>query len=380
MVGRKDLTVQFRWRAYGIAILVAVITVLVYLPALQNGFINWDDDIYVYRNQDIRSINFVFLKWAFTAFRAYNWHPLTWLSHAIDYSIWELNPIGHHLTNILFHGLNAFLVFIVATRLMESAKTKEILLFAAEEKRKFFVKAFITGAVAGILFGIHPLHVESVAWVSERKDVLCAFFFLLSIFFYLGYTSSLHEQGQYSHGSSIKRYRQYGFCLLFFIMALMSKPMAVTLPVVLIILDIYPLGRLNKGYGFKSIKKLLAEKIPFLILSAISSVLTIAAQQLLIKEQDIGTRLLVGINAYAFYLVKTVFPVNLAPLYPYPDNISFWSPEVFGTIVILAGITAFCIASWRKNKIYSAVWLYFIVTLLPVTGIVRFGKQMAADS
>jgi tetratricopeptide (TPR) repeat protein len=389
----------YKRNVWTFAFFVVLITVVIYLPTLQNEFINWDDDIYIYKNQNIRSLDFMFLKWMFTAFHAYNWHPLTWFSHAIDYAIWGLNPMGHHLTNVIFHGLNTFLVVLLIMHLINCVKYKAPSPTLPDGRQagpfipgiapqsgagkegehtpaplsKEEHTSIIAGVVTGLLFGLHPIHVESIAWVSERKDVLYAFFFLLSILFYLKYTSYLQNPTKSTYN--------YFLCLVFFILSLMSKPMAVTLPVVLIILDIYPLGRLNITSGFGSMKKILAEKIPFFVLSILSSVLTISAQQLLTKsiEQPVGNRLLVSIKALCFYLVKIIFPINLAPIYPYPYKISFWSPWYIGAFVTVIGITTFCIFLWRKYKFYSSAWAFYIVTLLPVLGIIQVGNQAAAD-
>ena len=362
-------------KVFWFAFLVALITIIIYLPALQNEFVNWDDDQYIYENPYIQLIDFKSLKWMFTTFHASNWHPLAWISHAIDFALWGLNPMGHHLTSVILHGLNTFLVVIVVTRLMESTKVKELSLFTMEKKRQFWVKAIMVSTATGLLFGIHPIHVESVAWVSERKDVLCAFFFLLSIIFYLKYTSS-----------SIQREKtfRYIICLLFFIFALMSKPMAVTLPVVLLILDIYPLDRLKFSSAFIYQRSVLVEKIPFMFLSIASSVVTILAQQsgkaiASLEEYPLVERILIAFRALIFYLIKMLWPTNLSPLYPYQSKISLVHIEFIGTFILIILITAFCIWSWKNQKVFLAVWAYYFVTVFPVLGVIQVGEQAAAD-
>jgi hypothetical protein len=171
---------------------------MVYLPALQNEFVNWDDNLYIYENHRIRSIDLGFVKWIFTAVVSSNWHPLTLFSHALDYALWGLDPWGHHLTSIIFHAFNTFLVFILVIRLLEYHKSVITGIpngFAGSDR-----KALVAGIVTALLFGIHPVHVESVAWVSERKDVLSAFFFLLSVLAYLKYTSSRNSKRFISYG------------------------------------------------------------------------------------------------------------------------------------------------------------------------------------
>src|SRR4030042_4240463 len=195
----------YKKKVLAVAFIVALLTAIVYLPALKNGFVNWDDDLYVYENPYIQAIDFGFFKWMFTTFHASNWHPLTWLSHAIDYAIWGLNPMGHHLTSIIFHGLNTFLVIILITRLINYANsplppfTKHTP-FPSQDGIKGCVHSreehtpIIAGAITGLLFGLHPIHVEPVVWVTARGDVLYTSFFLLSIMSYLKYNSSQKQE------------------------------------------------------------------------------------------------------------------------------------------------------------------------------------------
>jgi hypothetical protein len=180
-------------RRIGAALLVALLTVLIYLPVLGNDFVNWDDPEYVYDNEQIRTLGKESLWWMFTAYHASNWHPLTWLSHGIDYAMWGLNPMGHHLTSVLLHGLNTLLVVVVISSLVGFGR-------GGEEQGR----AVVAGAVTGLLFGVHPLHVESVAWVSERKDVLYAVFYLLSILFYIKYVFFLQREGKERKESGLR--------------------------------------------------------------------------------------------------------------------------------------------------------------------------------
>lgn len=347
-----------------VSFLVSLVTVLVYLPTLHNDFVNWDDDEYVYENPNIQSIGMKSIKWMFTAFHSANWHPVTWLSHTVDYAIWGLNPMGHHLTSVIFHGINTFLVVILITRLIRLKSEN------AYHQRY----SLIAGAITGLLFGLHPLHVESVAWVSERKDVLYAFFFLLSIVMYIKYVSA--EQG--------KRVLLYGLCLGFFIFSVMSKPMAVTLPAVLLILDVYPLERLSLKNIFTSHRTVLMEKLPLLGLSIVSIVLTVFAQQEIgaikgLQSATLQDRIFVAFNALMFYIQKILWPKNLVPMYPYPSNVSVFMIEYIVSILLVLGITVCCFYVWRKQKIWLTVWAYYVITLLPVLGIIKVGHQAAAD-
>ena len=400
----------YKTKIWAVALFVAIITVLVYLPALKNDFVNWDDYLYAYRNQYIQSIDFGFFKWMFTTFHASNyWHPLTWLSHAIDYAIWGLNPMGHHLTSIILHGLSTFLVVILTIRLVSYGNPP---LFPDNPplpplekggmggfekggawgitKEREYYSPIIAGAVTGLLFGLHPIHVESVAWVSERKDVLYAFFFLLSLLSYLKYTSySLQNPPKSTFSKGGFRGINYALCLVFFIFSLMSKPMAITLPFVLIVLDFYPLGRLEFRYIFNKRGdmgiKVLIEKIPFIVLSLASSVVTVLSLQAgeaiaSLEEYSFWTGIWVSIWALGFYLFKMALPINLAPLYPYPDKISFLNLTYIGSLLFIVIITVFCVYSWRKGKhIWLTAWIYYVLTLLPVLRIIKSGAQAAAD-
>jgi tetratricopeptide (TPR) repeat protein len=363
-------------KIFAAAFMAALFTILIYIPALQNDFVNWDDPQYIYENHHIQYIDLKFFKWMFTTFHASNWHPLTWLSHAIDYAIWGLNPMGHHLTSVILHGLNTFLVFLLIMKLMESAKAKELPPFTPEQEKQFRTKTIIVSTVTALLFGIHPIHVESVAWISERKDVLYAFFFLLSLLSYLEYSSPSAEKKKPVH---------YFLCLFFFILSLMSKPMAVTLPVVLIILDFYPLERLQLQTSFTSQRWVIIEKAPFIMLSLVSMVLTILAHKThgALVPGDIYpfmSRFLLALKALVFYLYKMFLPINLAPLYPYPKKISFFAFDYIGSFIVVTGITFICISLYmKKQNIWAGSWVFYIISSLPVLGIIQIGKHSAAD-
>ena len=203
---------------YFLASLVSLLSLIVYLPALQNEFVYWDDSLYIFANPFIRSLNVGFFKWAFFTFYGSNWHPLTWISHAFDYSLWGLNPLGHHLTNIILHAVNSFIVVLLTMKLLQAVKER-----ARQDGPVLFLHEraiLIAGGVTGLLFGLHPLHVESVAWAAERKDLLCALFFLLSMMQYADYVKSVSGTG--THGVLRIRYqeRHYLLAVGFFILAL----------------------------------------------------------------------------------------------------------------------------------------------------------------
>ncbi|MDO8446224.1 MAG: tetratricopeptide repeat protein [Deltaproteobacteria bacterium] len=344
------------------SLFVALITFVVYLSSLQNGFVNWDDHKYVYENPNIRSIDPAFL----VSFYFSNWHPLTMLSYALDYAVWGLNPIGYHLTNILFHTANTFLVFVLAVRLVEcglTLPTPPSPLFNKEGARGRY--PLVAASVTALLFGIHPVHVESVAWVSERKDVLYAFFYLLCILTYLRYTREDSKKAVF-----------YVLCLIFFILSLMSKAMAVTLPAVLLILDFYPLGRLRG----ESLKTAVVEKIPFIALGITASLLAVWAQgEALIPaaKLPIMARPIIATYTFLLYLQKVLFPFNLLPLYPYPRELV--TIDYVPSMIIFAAISIYCIRSLKNRKLYFVVWFYYVISLLPVIGIIQVGSHLAAD-
>jgi Tfp pilus assembly protein PilF len=362
---------------YALAGSVALATIIVYLAALRNDFVEWDDNLYAFANPHIRSFDLAFFRWAFFDFYASNWHPLTWMSHALDYAIWGLNPLGHHLTNIILHAINTFLVVMLVIRLLDAVKERT----PGSERAPFLTgrSILIAAGATGLLFGLHPVHVESVAWVAERKDLLCALFFLLSIIGYAKYVSSVNVEA-----AQINPYRRlfnqhYLLALIFFILALLSKPMAVTLPVVLLVLDWYPFNRIE---SFKTFRSALVEKLPFIALSLTASIVTILAQRSTIAPLELvplSTRLLVAINSLNAYLGKMLWPLNLLPYYPYPKDVSLFSLEYLSAIALVMGIIATCIVIVKKHKLWLTAWGYYVATLIPVIGIVQVGRQSMAD-
>ncbi len=362
-----------------LACLISLITIAVYVTSLQNEFIEWDDIDYVTDNLYIRSLDTSFLRWAFLGFHVGNWHPLTWISHALDYAIWGLNPLGHHLTNIVLHAINTFIVVLLVYRLLRAREnTKTTTDVPGDVTERMTLTA---AGVTGLLFGLHPLHVESVAWVSERKDLLCGMFFLLSVVLYIRYARV--AEGGSAQKKLISRFsdRKYLLVVGLFLLALLSKPMAVTLPLVLLLLDWYPLNRIQSS---KALLLALLEKLPFIALSLISSVLTLLAQGTngameLMDVLPLSTRLLVALKSLIAYLGKMILPLNLIPYYPYPKHVSFQSPEYLSAIALIIGITAICMILVKQQKLWLAAWGYYVTTMIPVLGIVQVGGQSMAD-
>lgn len=345
-----------------IAVIPAVITAIVYLASLDNGFVNWDDNLYVYDNPGIRAIDWVFFKAFVSSAFLNNWTPLTMFTYGIDYAVWGLNPFGYHLTNLVFHVADTFVVGYLSSVMVAIA--------AGPERKGGLDLPVFVGLFAAILFGLHPAHVESVAWVSERKDVVSGFFFILSLLFYIRYVQA--EGG--------KKASRYILSLICFFLSVAGKPMAVTLPAVLLMLDLWPLGRFKGSLTF--VKRLIIEKLPFFAISAGVAVITVFAQKSSMASVDVlpmSLRFFSAMRAYIFYLYKLVFPVTLAPFYPLEVRFDVYSFEYLGSLIAFTAITIATVALIKRRPSLFAAWAYFVVTLLPVVGILQAGSQSAAD-
>lgn len=334
---------------------LALVCVSIYAQAVKFDFINTDDIYYVYENPMVLSgVNWDSVYWAFTAFHSANWHPLTWISHQIDVSLFGLNPGAHHATNVVFHILNSFLAFAVFQKMTND----------------FWKSAFVA-----LLFTSHPTHVESVAWVSERKDVLSTMFWLLTMLAYLSYCESRKNSSGFDKIVVLK----YLVVIFTFSLGLMSKPMLVTLPFVLLLCDYWPLERLQKS---KDLLKLVLEKLPMLGLTVISSYITFIAQKAGgavegLESLPLEVRLINSVISYASYVVMMFYPVNLGLQYPYRRVLNM---EIFSvSLIFLLFISAFCLWQWKKRKYLIVGWLWFLGTLVPVIGIMQVGAQAMAD-
>ena len=338
-----------RYQLHLIALGLVLITAGAYHSVLRSGFIAYDDDKFVSDNPLLKAgLPVAGIKWAFTTFYQANWHPLTWLSYMVDKGLYGLNPMGFHLTNLLFHLANTVLLLVVLRRMTGS----------------LWKSAFVAG-----LFALHPLHVESVAWIAERKDVLSTFFWLTTMWAYVGYAEK----------PGIGR---YALVMALFALGLMSKPMLVTLPLVLLLLDYWPLGRLRFGKTKKQekgLQALIVEKIPLFALSACSSVVTCMAQNQgmamsTLTRVPMAHRLSNALVSYISYLLKTVWPAKLAVFYPLVKP-SAWQAVGVVLLLILLSYLVF-----RAKRPYLAVgWLWFLGTMVPVIGLIQVGAQSMAD-
>lgn len=359
-----------------LALLASMVAFIVYAPSLQNGFIsNWDDNRYLLENSHIRSMGLDFFTWAFLDYKTNLWHPLTWISHALDYAMWDLNPFGHHLTNVVLNAFNTGIVVILSYLLLDSVTSRNDDPGYQESAGR--CDLLVASGITGLLFAIHPLHVESVAWVAERKDLLYSLFYMLSIICYLRYAASIVRD----ESTPFFRNRHYLWALGLFALSLGSKPMAITLPLICLILDWYPLRRIAAGRMIS----LLVEKIPFLVLSLGVSILTVMAQREVgglksLTEASPAFRIMLAFKSLVLYLVKIVFPVGLLPLYPYPkDTTAPFTPEYLGALCLIVALTALCVALRKKRPYLAAVWAFFVITLLPILGIMQAGIQSMAD-
>jgi tetratricopeptide (TPR) repeat protein len=337
-----------------VCLLLAVITLALYNPVNRHPFVNYDDDRYVVNNPHVRQgLTADTIAWSLTSTEQANWHPLTWMSHALDCSLFRLNPTGHHFTNILLHVVNVILLFLL---LMWATNRLGPSLFVAA------------------LFAMHPINVESVAWVAERKNVLCTTFFFLTLWAY----------GWYARRPSYGRYLAVAGL---FACGLASKPMVITLPFVLLLLDYWPLNRVaasaeDTGNSKLPWSTLALVKLPLFVLSLASAVITMQAQRAggairTTTEVSFGARIATAIWAYAMYLWKMVWPARLAPLYPHPgDSLAAW--QVLVAALVLIAISTMV---WRLHaRRYLVVgWLWFLGTLVPVIGLVQVGEAAMAD-
>jgi protein O-mannosyl-transferase len=339
-----------------LCLLLVVVTLALYNSVTHHPFVNFDDDRYITDNYQVRAgLSWKTVEWAFTTYDQANWHPLTWLSHALDCQLFGLNPAGHHYGNVLFHALNVVLLFL----LLQSATG-------------FTWRSLMVAA----LFAVHPVNVESVAWIAERKNLLSMMFFLLALWSYQSYARK-------------PRLDRYLAVMALFACGLMAKPMVITFPFVLLLWDYWPLRRLwpeasssERRFGAAPFSWLLLEKIPLLALAAGSAIVTMKAQQAggavrTVAEYPVTVRLGNALVAYARYVGNALWPLQLAPMYPHPgDSLRAW--QVSGAAVFVLGVTGLVLAAKRKRYLAMG-WFLFLGTLVPMIGLVQVGAQAMAD-
>jgi len=357
IVNNISKPIFIKYRNVLVCLFLSMATIAVYWQVQKYDFVNLDDNDYVYDNRHVQAgLTLESIKWAFTTTHSSNWHPLTWLSHMMDCQLYGLNSGQHHLHNLFFHIANSLLLFFIFRKMTDSSW------------RSSFV---------AVLFALHPLHVESVAWVSERKDVLSTFFWMLTIWSYIWYVER----------PAVKRYL---LVIVFLTLGLMSKPMLVTLPFVLLLLDFWPLCRIRfqkagvvKKFQQRSIVyRLVLEKTPLFVLVAMSSAVTFYAQKhggavASLDVTSLKVRIANALVSYVKYIGKMVYPSKLAVLYPYSEILQGW--EIIGACLLLVSISFLAIRTIKQKPYFAVGWLWYIGTLVPVIGLVRIGKQSMAD-
>jgi protein O-mannosyl-transferase len=361
----KHFSIMNNYKQMFILLLLVLTVLIVFWDVQDYDFVHYDDQAYVIENSYVHSgLTSKSISWAFTTGHTGYWHPLTWLSLMLDYELFKLNPGGYHWTNVMFHIANTLLLFLVLNRI------------TGRVWRSSFV---------AVLFAVHPLHVESVAWISERKDVLSTFFWILTLWFYVLY---VEHPG----------FKRYIWMLVFFVLGLLSKPMVVTLPFVLLLLDYWPLKRQASFHTYDSRLKvslpafskrplppsaiLILEKIPLFILSLVVSVVTFLVsknQQVMATFQAASLQLRIEnvLVSYATYIAKMFWPQNMAVFYPYPGALPLW--QVAWSLILLLGITLFVLFQARRRPYLVVGWLWYLGTLVPVIGLVQVGSQAMAD-
>jgi protein O-mannosyl-transferase len=364
-----------------LCVLLAVTTLAVFLPVVKHGYVNYDDSDYVTANAHVEGgLSRENVLWAFRSGHASNWHPLTWVSHMLDIQLFGDRPGAQHLVSVGFHIANTLLLFLLLRRMTDAR--------------------WRSAMVAG-LFALHPLHVESVAWVSERKDVLSAFFFLLTLGAYIRYAEWSVARNQSSRAAATDTEPRATDCralgtdhgwifyllsLCFFALGLMSKPMLVTSPCVLLLLDYWPLGRMQNAaaggtlYTSPTLLRLALEKLPFFALAAASSVITFIVQRkggAVSTSISLGARVANALVSYIRYIGKTLWPSDLSILYPHPGHWPGW--QVAAATVLLGAILAAVILLTQRQPFLAVGWLWFCGTLVPVIGLVQVGIQSMAD-
>jgi Flp pilus assembly protein TadD len=339
---KKFPVTRTRWVLPLIFILLIAADLFVYASVRNHPLVNYDDPAYVGENAMVRGgLSSAGVVWAFTTNAQNNWHPLTWISHMLDVQLWGMNVGMHHLTNLVFHIANTLLLFWVFYRMTDSP----------------WRSAFV-----GALFGVHPVHVQSVAWVSERKDVLSAFFWILAMLAYVAYARK-------------PEWKRYLLVFAALALGLMAKPMLVTLPLILLLMDFWPLDRKEP------FRRLVLEKVPLMVLVGASSVVTFVVQSqgavAKLENAPVGLRFQNALQSYLAYIGKMFWPSDLALLYPYRFQVPVW--QTVTAFVVMAGITILAVWFARRRPYFAVGWLWYVVSLVPVIRLVQVGVQSMAD-
>jgi tetratricopeptide (TPR) repeat protein len=351
-------------------LVIFLATIAAFYPVLQNGFVNWDDDKNIYENLNYRGLGWSPLRWMFTTLHMGHYQPLTWMSLAVDYRLWGMDPFGYHLTSLMLHAANGVVFYFIALRLLS------LIDGIAVVSRGWSRRA--GAGLAALLFAIHPLRVESVAWATERRDLLSGFFLLCAVLCYLRANGG-REANRLGHWWMIGAGVSYGASLL-------SKAAGVSLPVVLLVLDIYPLKRLGSSSGWwtQAARRVWKEKVPFIIMAVAAGVVASVAQHQTgamkyLADYGVFPRILQALFGLAFYLWKTIIPVGLSPLYETPAILDSLVPALVVSAVLVLALTIILVMLRRRWPAGLAVWVCYLAFIAPVSGLVQSGPQFVAD-
>src|SRR6478672_396686 len=362
----SDTAYGDRWIA---SIVVLTLTLVSFGPILWNQFVEWDDYENYLSNVNYRGLGWAQLSWMFTTVHMGPYQPLSWVTLGLDYLIWGMNPTGYHLTSLLFHAANAVFFYFISRRMLE------ILWPHAPNQARW--KHSTAAAFAALFFSVHPLRVESVAWATERRDVVSGFFYLATVYCYLRANTNLDSQSR----------RWFAAALTCYILSLLGKATAIALPIVLLILDIFPLRRLDgdpRTWWITPSREILREKLLFVLPAIPFALIAFLGQQHVYAIKSLETfgfesRVVQALFAAGFYILKTIIPVNLSPLYEIPPDFSFWDPVVLSGAALATGFSVTVFVFRRRWPAGLASWIYSLAMLGPVLGLVSTGPQLAAD-
>ncbi len=353
-----------------ILLILVTCTFAAFMPVLDNGFLNWGDEVDLVNNPDYRGLGTSNLIWMFTTIKAGHYQPLSWISFAVDHQLWGMNPRGYHLTALILHVACALLVYSLIRQLLA--------LVGSWKRDDASLPAQLSALGGALLFSLHPLRVETVAWATERRGTLSTLFFLLAIAAYLRHV----ERPNTAVGPRYLRWAVAAFAL-----SILAKEIVVTLPAILIVLDVYPLRRLHgplRGWLAPRFRHIWREKVPFFALSAIGSAVAVmsAAQSGVDKslgEYGLAERIAQSAYGLAFYLQKTLVPTGLSPLHAIPIDMNPWAPRFLLSAAVVLGLTAVLFAVRRRFPAGLAVWACYVILVSPVLGLFQTGRQIAAE-
>ena len=366
----KPNSARTGWAPWIAPFCVAFVTFIAFIPSLRNGFVSWDDDKNFLGNPHYRGLGVDQLQWMWTTFHMGHYVPLTWMTLGLDYVLWGMNPRGYHLTSLLIHCANAVALFYLARRFLTSSTARHVVVGAGKEGATTVIaqrSVTLAAALSALLFSVHPLRVESVAWITERRDVLSMFFALLCLLAYM--RSATYPPSR----------RWYWLSVALFACALLSKATVVTLPAVLLVVNVHPLHRITADdHRRAAIRSVAVEIFPFVVLSAATMLLSIIALRPA-EQLRLSGKLAISVFSLCFYLWKTLVPTALSPLYEMPRAIDPLAARYLASYATALLVTLAVVAWRRRWPSLAAAWIAFVVISLPMLGIIQNGPQIAAD-